>query len=311
MAHLDQLEDCRLCPRRCGVNRASGGRGFCGAGNRVEVFTCGPHHGEEPPISGTAGSGTVFFSRCTLRCIYCQNYRFSQLGEGREYDTAGLVEMLRLLREKDCHNWNFVSPTPWLPFIRDAVGELKSDGVFLPIVYNTSGFENVETIAGLDGFVNVYLTDLRYACEETARVASQFGGYAQIAREALREMWRQAGTLKLDGNGIAQSGTICRLLVLPGHAQEAVDNLKWLAANIGTEIAVSVMAQYTPAHKAVGSGDWGRGITRAEYDSVRDVVEDLGFENGWVQEFGEAPDRELVGFNMEPRSTGAPGRKKC
>ena len=299
VTQFEQLEDCRLCPRQCKANRSSGSRGFCGAGNRVEVFTCGPHHGEEPPVSGIRGSGTVFFSRCTLRCIYCQNYRFSQLGEGREYEADEFVEMLRSLREKGCHNWNFVSPTPWLPFIRDAVGRLKSNGISLPVVYNTSGFENVGTISGLAGLVNVYLTDLRYAHAETAEEASHFGGYAHIAREALREMWRQAGALKLDDDGIAVSGTICRLLVLPGHATEAIDNLRWLAGNIGKQLAVSVMAQYTPAHKAVGGDPWGRSITKAEYEAVREAVEDLGFDQGWVQEFGEETDRNLVGFNME------------
>lgn len=251
-------------------------------------------------MSGTRGSGTIFFSRCTLSCIYCQNYRFSQLGEGREYETADLSEMLRSLWEKGCHNWNFVSPTPWLPFIRDAVVRMNSDGISLPVVYNTSGFENAETVAGLAGLVSVYLTDLRYASGETAAEASHFGKYAQIARESLREMWRQAGALRLDDDGIAVSGTICRLLILPGHAQEAIDNLRWLAGNIGTGIAVSVMAQYTPAHKAVGREPWGRRITTAEYGAVRDAVEDLGFEHGWIQEFEGETRGELAGFNMRP-----------
>lgn len=304
MAPLDQLEDCRLCPRRCGVNRNAGKRGFCGAGDHVEVFTYGPHHGEEPPLSGTRGSGTVFFSRCPLRCIYCQNYRFSQLGEGREYEAAELAGMLRSLWKKGCHNWNLVSPTPWLPFIRDAVGRLKSDGISLPVVYNTSGFENIETVAGLAGLVSVYLTDLRYSSRDTAAEASHFGDYVQIAREALREMWRQSGPLKLDDDGMAVSGTICRLLVLPGHAQEAIDNLRWLAESIGTNIAVSVMAQYTPAHKAVGMEPWGRRISRGEYEPVRDAVKELGFEQGWVQEFEGDTGGELMGFNMQMKRIG-------
>ena len=296
----DELEECRLCPRRCGANRNSGVRGYCGAGNRPEVFTVGPHHGEEPPVSGTRGSGTVFFSRCTLRCIYCQNYRFSQLGEGQAYDTAELAHMLRSLSEQGCHNWNFVSPTPWLPFIRAAVGHIKSDGISLPVVYNTSGFENTGTIAALDGFVNVYLTDLRYANADTAEEASGSSKYVQVAREALLEMWRQVGALKLDENGIAESGTICRLLVLPGHAAEAVENLRWMASNIGNDIAVSVMAQYTPVHMAVGRREWGRRVSREEYELVCDAVEELGFEQGWVQDFEGEAGSELMGFNMKP-----------
>ncbi len=304
----DQLDCCTLCPRRCGVNRNAGDRGFCGAGGRAEVFTCGAHHGEEPPVSGTRGSGTVFFSRCTLRCIYCQNYRFSQSGEGREYETSGLAGLLRSLQVTGCHNWNFVSPTPWLPFIHDAVEQLDRDGVSLPVVYNTSGFENTGTIAGLGGLVDIYLTDLRYADEKTARAASGSGDYARLARESLLEMWRQAGPLELDDDGIAVAGTICRLLILPGHAGEAVDNLRWLADNIGTDIAVSVMAQYTPTHRAAGD-PWGRRISIGEYEAVRDAVEELGFENGWVQEFEGETSKELMGFNMKPISPGETGRQ--
>lgn len=298
------LSDCRLCPRRCGADRVSGAKGLCGAGGKVEVFTFGPHHGEEPPISGSRGSGTVFFSRCTLKCAYCQNYRFSQEGEGSQYEVSELVAMFRSLLETGCHNWNLVSPTPWLPFILEAVDQLKQDGVSLPVVYNTSGFENLDTLAVLAGSVNVYLTDLRYSRAGTAVEMSGAGGYVEVARAAVREMWRQTGPLRLDDSGVALSGTICRLLILPGHAEESVENLQWLAGNIGNDIAVSVMSQYTPAYKAVGQNPWGRSITLQEYELVQSAVADLGFSTGWVQEFGRDTAQELVGFNMKPLPRG-------
>jgi putative pyruvate formate lyase activating enzyme len=310
MVFENALLSCNLCPRRCGANRKAGARGFCKAGDKVEVYTCGPHRGEEPPISGSRGSGAVFFSRCTLRCAYCQNYRFSQAGEGGQYSVGELAEMFRGLWKAGCHNWNLVSPTPWLPFILEAIELLKQDGVSLPVVYNTGGFENIETLAALAGRVSVYLPDLRYSRAETAGAMSGADDYVEVSRAAFREMWRQAGPLRLDRDGVALSGMICRLLILPGHAVEAVENLQWLAAVIGEDVAVSVMSQYTPAHKVHGREPWGRGITREEYDLVRGAVADLGFSTGWVQDFGRDTERELMGFNMKPLPReGAPGKR--
>jgi putative pyruvate formate lyase activating enzyme len=294
------LDACELCPRRCGAARGAGRLGFCKAGAAPEIFRYGRHDGEEPPVSGGRGSGTVFFSRCTLRCLYCQNYPWSQEGEGRVYDAAGLAGVLEALRAQGCHNWNLVSPTPWLPWAIEARERARRTGADLPVVYNTSGFERVETLEALAGWVQVYLTDLRYARPESADEGSGAAGYVTAARAALLEMWRQAGPLVCDGDGVARQGTICRLLVLPGRGDEAVENLAWLAEHVGTEIAVSVMAQYTPAYRAVGREGWGRRPARAEYDRVVEAVETLGFEAGWVQDYElPAPD-ELVGFKMSP-----------
>jgi len=294
------MSGCVLCPRRCGVNRASGKRGYCGAGDSLEIYTWQSHPGEEPPISGTRGSGTVFFSRCPLRCLYCQNYKFSQEGEGRVYDTDGLKAMLVSLRDIGCHNWNFVSPTPWLPFIARAVDELRKDGISVPVVYNTSGYENVETVEDLSGLVDVYLTDLRYAVRETAESASAARDYTDTARQALRAMWRTAGPLKTDSEGVALSGTICRILILPGKAGEAVENLRWMAREFGTGMAVSVMAQYTPAHRGLEIAPWNRRVTLDEYEAVRDVVEELEFDCGWMQDYCGETDSSLVGYNLRP-----------
>jgi putative pyruvate formate lyase activating enzyme len=266
----------------------------------VEIYRHGAHHGEEPPLSGSGGSGTVFFSRCTLRCLYCQNYPWSQEGRGRTYTAEELAGIFRELRRSGCHNWNLVSPTPWLPAIRDAILTLRDEGIRLPVVYNTSGFENAETLNAVADWVDVYLTDLRYARPETAREGSGRADYVDTARAALRIMWEQKGALRPDKNGVALSGTICRILVLPNHADEAVDTLRWLADAVGTEIAVSVMAQYTPAYRAAACPGWDRRITEAEYETVRREVETLGFENGWVQEYEGPTPKELVGYEMRP-----------
>ena len=296
------LSHCRLCPRQCGVDRLRGERGYCGAGALVEVFRYAPHFGEEPPISGTRGSGTVFFSRCTMHCIYCQNYPWSQCGDGTACSVEELAGMLRDLAGRGCHNWNLVSPTPWLPRIAAALELVKQDGIRLPVVYNTRGYERPETLADAGEWVDLYLTDLRYADERTAAEASGAPTYVRDARRAFREMWSRAGPLQTDAAGIARRGVICRLLVLPGHAGEAIDNLRWLTETVGTGVAVSLMAQYTPAHAAIGRPPWNRRLTQREYDAVREEMERLGFNTGWMQNLEEPTPEPLLGYRMKPGS---------
>lgn len=294
------LTSCELCPRRCGVNRQQGQRGYCRAGGVPEVFRYGLHHGEEPPVSGNKGSGTVFLSRCTLRCVYCQNYPWSQEGQGRAVDVAGLAAILGNLAGEGCHNWNWVSPTPWLPWILEAWELTVKAGHARPNVYNTSGFERIEVLRALEGWVNIYLTDLRYASSESAQEGSDCPGYVETARAALLEMWRQTGPMSVDSEGIATRGTICRILVLPGRADEAVANLEWLAESVGPRIPVSVMAQYTPAYKALERTDWNLRPTIEEYGRVVEAVERLEFTEGWVQEYETPTPENLVGFKMSP-----------
>ncbi|MBN1557319.1 MAG: radical SAM protein [Lentisphaerae bacterium] len=295
----DGYAACTLCPRQCGVDRRAGETGFCGAGAQAEVYAYNTHHGEEPPVSARRGSGTVFFSRCTLRCLYCQNYPWSLEAEGAVCTAEGLAEILGELAAAGCHNWNLVSPTPWLPSIREAVGLARARGRSLPLVYNTSGFERTETLERYGDLADVYLTDLRYARRASARAGSGFADYVPIARAALAWMWARTGPLRLDAEGAALSGTICRLLILPGRAEEVVENLEWIAEHIGTELPVGVMSQYTPAHRAPSTPGWDRPITRAEYRTVCRAVEALGFENGWVQGYGGETPAELVGFRMK------------
>lgn len=300
---------CRLCPRACGVDRLSGRRGYCGAGVLPRVFRHGPHFGEEPPLSGTCGSGAVFFSHCTLRCIYCQNYPWSQQAQGEDLEIPQLTAIFRQIAVRKCHNWNLVSPTPWLPQIRAALAPLFRDGIRLPILYNSSGFELPETLALFRDQIDIALVDLRYAARQTAADASDCPGYVDASRAALEWFWQNLGPLQTDADGIARQGVICRLLVLPGHAAEAIANLTWLAEHIGTGIHLSVMSQYTPVYGAQQRAGWDRRITAAEYGRVTTAVEKLGFDFGWVQEFedGVSP-ADLLGCNMTA-GEAAVGRK--
>jgi len=283
------------------VDRAAGELGFCRAGARVQVFRYGPHFGEEPPITGERGSGTVFFSRCTLRCGYCQNYPWSQEGEGAVYDEDELAAILDELRELGCHNWNLVSPTPWLPWMAPLLEARKESGHGLPVVYNSGGFERVEVLRALEDVVDVYLMDLRYASSRTAAELSGASGYVGVARKAFAEAWRQKGPVGVEG--VAKRGVICRLLVLPGHAGEAVDNLRWLAETCGTGVPVGLMAQYRPVYKAAAGAygaEWQRGVTRDEYDSAVSALNDLGFSEGWIQEWSDTSPDGLLGCEMHP-----------
>jgi len=292
------LNACELCPRRCGVNRAGGQLGYCKAGVAPRVFRYGPHFGEEPPVSGERGSGTVFFSHCTMRCVYCQNHPWSQAGQGEDLTVEGLREIFRTLAEKGCHNWNLVAPTPWLPQIKEAAEPLIRAGISLPFVYNSSGFESQKTLDAFAGLADVALVDLRYASPEVAREGSDAAAYVAASRLSLRWFWNRLGALQTDDDGIAVRGVICRILALPGRVREAVENLRWLAAEIGTDVHISVMSQYTPVHRALEMDGWNRKVRADEYARLTDATEELGFENGWIQEFeGDAPDG-LLGQTM-------------
>ncbi|MDD5706602.1 MAG: radical SAM protein [Kiritimatiellae bacterium] len=274
------------------------------------IFRHGPHFGEEPPLTGRRGSGTVFFSHCTLRCIYCQNYPWSQEHAGADCDSADLRAKFARMAAQGCHNWNLVSPTPWLPSIREAVEPLIHNDTHPPFVYNTSGFESQETLAAYRELIDIALTDLRYADPRTAAEGSGTARYVERAREALAWFWRELGPLRTDDEGLAVSGTICRLLVLPGHAAEAVENLQWIARHIGTELHVSVMSQYVPVHLAAKhAGSWSRRVTESEYGAVTEAVERLGFDNGWIQPLDAAEPTDLLGCKM-PTGAGAVGELK-
>ena len=282
------LSQCRLCPRECGVDRLRGERGFCQAGAEPIVASWNVHPWEEPPISGTHGSGTIFFSGCTGRCLFCQNYPISQLGVGNTVSVQQLAEMMLELQDRGCHNINLVTPTHFVPQILAALELAIEGGLRLPLVYNTSGYERVETLQLLDGVVDIYLPDAKYADDETARRLSGFVRYVEANRAALREMFRQVGDeLVLDGEGIARRGLIVRHLVLPEGLAGTPEVLRWIAENLSPRVHVSLMDQYFPAHKAVGHPVLGRKITAEEYAEALRAFEEAGLTNGWMQEHEE------------------------
>ena len=258
---------------------------------------------------GPNGSGGVFFSRCTMCCLYCQNSPWSWKGAGEDVTTERLTEIFReLATERGCNNWNLISPTPYLPFIREALSPLFKEGVRLPLVYNTSGYERVETLEEYADLADIALCDLRYASDETAKSASGAPGYVAASRAAISHFWNRLGKLDSDEPGKAKRGVVCRILVLPGHADEAVENLAWLATNLSNEVHVSVMSQYTPAYRALSLEPWNRGVTEEEYAMVTEAAADFGFENGWIQGFeSRDPDAELFGENM-PSGSGSVGK---
>jgi len=286
---------CELCPRKCGRRP-----GFCGAGSSPRVFRWGPHFGEEPPLTGERGSGCVFFSRCTMKCLYCQNSPWSWKGEGVDKTIPELTAIFRDLATKDrVENWNLVSPTPYLPFVREAVQPLLEEGIRLPFVWNSSGYERVETLEAFSDLCDCALFDLRYAHDETAISASAAPGYVEASRAAVKWAWerKKVGGWRLN----SLPPLIVRLLVLPGHADEAVENLAWLATELSNEIPVSVMSQFTPAYKALETPPYDRGVTEEEYATVTEAAADFGFESGWIQGFEASdPKLALLGENMTP-----------
>jgi putative pyruvate formate lyase activating enzyme len=279
-----RLASCDLCPHDCGVNRIKGERGICGAGLSPKIASANVHRGEEPPISGTQGSGTIFLSGCSLKCMFCQNFPISQLGNGEEIATGELATRMLRLQRQGVHNINFVTPTHYLPQILAALWLAIPRGFSLPVVWNSSGYEKVDALQLLDGVVHVYLPDMKYADEPSAVEFSAAPGYRDCNRSAVGEMLRQVGHLQLDDDGIAQSGLIVRHLVLPGGAAGSRVTLAWIAEHLGAETHIALMNQYFPAHRAVSSGILGRKINDAEYDAAVAALEEFGLENGWVQD---------------------------
>ena len=280
------LEACRVCPRECGVNRLEDSRlGFCRSGLNPVISSVSPHRGEEPPLSGTKGSGTVFFTNCNLRCVYCQNYPISQLGNGAERTPGELACQMLWLQEQGCHNLNLVTPTHFVPQFLKALGIARERGFRLPIVYNTSGYDSVETLKLLDRIVDIYLPDMRYGDNRAAMRYSVAPHYVEVNQAAVREMYRQVGTLVVDDDGIAKRGLIIRHLVLPGGISGTGQVMQFLAGEISKDVYISLMSQYFPAYKCAEHPEINRRIGEKEYDEAYNIKMKYGLKNGWVQEF--------------------------
>lgn len=293
------LKNCMLCPRNCGVDRTGGRRGVCGAGEHVKAARAALHFWEEPCISGDRGSGTVFFSYCGLQCVYCQNRAISRGQAGKEISTERLAEIFLELQHKGAHNINLVTPTHYIPQIAAAVEQAKKQGLLLPIVYNTSGYEKAESIALLRGVIDIYLTDFKYMDEGLSGRYSGAPDYAKWAKKALKEMVEQAGGAVFDGDGMMKKGVIVRHLLLPGCLSDSKNVVRYLFETYGNRIFYSLMNQYTPVSGNDAYPELRRRVTDEEYEALIDFAVDLGVENGFMQQGGTAEESFIPPFDNE------------
>ncbi len=279
------MEECRLCPRKCGVNRLAGMRGFCQApGAELVVSAFHPHFGEERPLVGKGGSGTIFLTHCNLRCVFCQNWEISQLGRGAEKKLEELAAMMLQLQKNGCHNLNLVTPTHYSPHILKALDLAAGKGLRLPVVYNTSGWERQEILAFLDGIVDIYLPDFKYWDHDlSAKYSSGAKSYPQVTREAILAMHQQVGVAKPAQDGIMQRGLMIRHLVMPNDTGGSEKIMAWIAENLPKDTYVNIMAQYNPVFKAYDYPELSRRITGAEYTKVVKRAKELGLTNLDVQ----------------------------
>ncbi len=293
------LKHCTLCPRNCGVDRIMGQRGVCGAGNVVKAARAALHFWEEPCISGERGSGTVFFSYCGLQCVYCQNRAISRGQSGKEISTVRLAEIFLELQQKGAHNINLVTPTHYIPQIVEAVKKAREAGLFVPVVYNTSGYEKPESVALLRGIVDIYLTDFKYMDKGLSLKYSGTSDYAEWAKLALHEMVSQTGGAVFDGEGMMKKGVIVRHLLLPGCLSDAKKIVSYLFETYQNGIIYSLMNQYTPMRGLESVPELCRKVTEEEYETLVDYAVELGVENGFIQEGGTAEESFIPPFDNE------------
>lgn len=295
----EKLKKCELCPRRCKVNRLKGQKGFCRAGVNPAVYSYFAHQGEEPPISGKRGSGAIFFTHCTMHCVYCQNYSFSQLSDEKEVTTEQLSAIMLALEKLGCHNINLVTPTHFVPQILEALLLAAQKGLSIPILYNTGGYDSVGTLKLLDGIIDIYLPDMRYGDNENAKRFSDAPDYVKINQKAVEEMFRQVGGLTADSSGIVRRGLIVRHLVLPNGLASTEKIFSFISKNISNEIYISLMSQYHPVYRAHDFPEINRRLTRKEYEEATKLLFQYELRNGWVQESNVEMDSMLLGTNIK------------
>ena len=294
---LEELEKCKVCPRKCGVNRLNKQIGDCKARDKVEISLVSLHMFEEPCISGTNGSGTIFFTHCNLHCTYCQNYEISQNeAYGKEITIGELSEIMIGQQKKGAHNINLVTPTMYAYQIKEAIKLAKEKGLNIPIIYNSNGYESIETIRDLEGYIDVYLPDLKYYSNDMAMKYSKAPNYFEYATKAILEMIRQVGKPNFDENGMITKGVMIRHLVLPNHIQNTKHILKWIKENIPEEIYINVMAQYFPTYKAKEYNEINRKITKNEYEEIENYLYELDFKNGYIQDLGDNEELYVPDF---------------
>ena len=293
---MDLLKNCMLCPRKCGVNRYLE-KGFCGATNKLRVAYYSLHMWEEPIISGDNGSGTIFFSNCNLRCLYCQNKKISIDGYGKLITNKRLKEIMLELQKRGAHNINLVTPTHYVPNIISVLKKIKNKELKIPVVYNTSSYESVGTIMACKNLVDIYLADLRYFDDKLGEKYSLCSNYFENATMAIDEMYRQVGKYELD-NGLLKKGLVVRVLLLPGHIDDSKKIIEYLYKTYGNDIFISIMNQYTPINKCKYA-NLNRKVTEEEYDSVVNYALDLGITNAFIQEGEAASESFIPEFNKK------------
>ena len=261
--------------------------GRCKSTDKIKIALYSIHNFEEPCISGEKGSGTIFFSNCNMNCVFCQNYEISQLGRGKEITIEELANVMIKQQERNVQNINLVTPTSYALHIVEAIKIARKKGLKIPIVYNTNGYESVETLKLLEGYVDIYLPDLKYYYDDLAKKYSKVDNYFEIATKAIQEMDRQVGAPVLDENGVMKKGLMIRHLILPNEVQNSKKVLKWIKENIDSNVYVSIMAQYFPTYKAKEIPEIARKITKEEYEKVENYLYELDLENGYIQELGE------------------------
>lgn len=288
---------CYLCPRNCGVDRDNGELGYCMAPGEMVVARYSLHQWEEPVISGEQGSGTIFFSYCNMRCCFCQNYRISELHKGRVVSIEEFSRICLDLQENEAHNINLVTPTMYVPYIIEGLRLAKKNGLVIPIVYNTSGYENVDTIRMLEGLVDIYLPDLKYYDDKLGEKYSNCLNYFQYASKAIEEMVRQVGEFQIDQDGMMKRGVIVRHLVMPGNIEDSKKIIKYLYERYGDKIILSIMNQYTPVRR-LEYKELNRKVRREEYDEVINYAYDLGIRNAFIQEDDTQEESFIPDFDV-------------
>lgn len=291
-----ELSSCALCPHMCKVNRNNGKIGRCKSTGNVKIALASLHHFEEPCISGKNGSGTVFFSNCNLSCVFCQNYKISQLGLGHEISIDELANIFLDQQKNNAENINLVTPTMYVPQIIEAIKIAKSNGLKIPIIYNSNGYENVETIRLLKDYIDVYLPDLKYFDNDLAKKYSGINNYFENASKAILEMYFQVGLPVFDENRLIKKGLIIRHLVLPNHIDNSKKVLLWIKENLPQDVYVSLMAQYFPTYKAKNIEDLNRKLSKEEFEEIKNYLEKLDIHNGYFQELGEHEEEYVPDF---------------
>jgi putative pyruvate formate lyase activating enzyme len=280
---VDRMQRCDICPHNCAVNRLKNETGVCQTGRLPLVSSYNLHFGEEPPISGHRGSGTIFFTYCNLSCVFCQNYPISQMGNGQETTINLLAKMMLSLQEAGAHNLNFVTPTHVVPQILEALVIAAGKGLEIPLVYNSSGYDAVSTLVLLEDIIDIYMPDSKYANDTYALKYSKAKNYVAVNQSALIEMHRQVGELKLDDDGIAYRGLLVRHLVLPNRLADSEKIFRYIATRVSPKTYISLMSQYFPANKAHQFQELSRRISQEEYIDAEQVMANVGLENGWKQ----------------------------